>query len=115
MLQRNGKGICVMKDKMESMFGGLGLLFWIVVGFLMVFAPTYILGFPLWLKSVIVAAYYFAPTIMTFVLAPLYVWAIVAAAHQPIDAISIVFFALAGLYFFGLLIPTVMSLFAMHR
>ena len=99
-----------MKDKLFGIFGGFGAIVYLIVGFLMMFAPLYIIGFPLWSKALFIAVYYFAPAIMGYVAAPLYIWAIVIAARQPIDVVSIIFFVLAALYFFVILFPSIMAL-----
>ena len=99
-----------MKDKLLGVFGGFGWFIYLLLGFLLVFAPLYIVGIPIWAKGLFIAAYYFAPTIMSFVLAPLYVWAIVVAVRQPIDTVSIIFFVCAAVYFFVILFPTIVAL-----
>ena len=101
-----------MKDKLSGALGGVGVVLWYIVSFLYSFAPLLFLKFPFWLDFILIVVMSTVPLIGEIVRFALYIWAFVVVLNQPIDAISIVFFVFAALYFFTTIVPIISALFS---
>ena len=104
-----------MKEKLTSALGSFGIVLWYIISFLYSFAPLIILRFPFFVDLILIGIIMFLPFVGELIRLGLYIWAIVVALGQPIDAVSIVFFVFAILYTLTTVVPLITATFGRNR
>lgn len=100
-----------MKEKLQGVLGGFGMVLWFIISALYCFSPFLVLRLPILLEFVLFLAMLCLPIAGEFIRMALYVWAVVVAFGHPLDVFTIIFFVIAAIYFFTTLVPFFVSLF----
>lgn len=100
-----------MKEKLSALFGSFGVVIWFLISAIYCYSPLLIFKFPIYVELILFLAMFSIPIIGEVIRLALYIWAFTIAISMPIDALTVVFFICAGLYFFTELFPTIVGFF----
>lgn len=101
----------MLKAKLITSLGSLGLILFYMIGVLFAIAPLVILDTPFWLTFLLVIAINVIPLIGSLIEVVLWVWALIVAIGSPQDIFVIVFYVLFAINVVRLLSVFIPSLF----
>jgi len=100
------------KEKVVGALGGLGIILWYVLAFILTFIPLIMLRTLWWVDILVLLAIVALPIIGDFVLLGVWIWAFFIVIKTPFD-IWVLFYIVGGIiYIFTRLIPFVQFLFS---
>lgn len=99
-----------MKEKLYSLFGTFGTALWFLISAIYCYSPLLIFKFPFYVELLLFLAMFTIPFVGEFVRVGLYIWAFTIAIKMPIDALTIIFYVCAFLYFFTELLPFIFGI-----
>ena len=99
-----------LKEKLSSIFGGLGCVLWLLLGILLFVMPISLLPLRIWQQiALICILLVFSETFLVGVLgtAIIWIWSFTIAVNMPLNIYSIIYYISLAIYVFTTLIPQI--------